>query len=252
MPELRLITGESQPRRGADDGKPATIVVAGGPSTPLDLSVSTTAPAGNGSTPDPAAAALEVLREYEGAYAAGGVPPVPVEDIAESLLDLLIVECDDVRSVPGAPQDRGRLSGMIDPDRSRIWLDRTECRRSPGRRRFTIAHECGHWVLHVLAAQAGFCCRPQDLVEVSAEAKQQLARQEREANAFACELLMPELLLREQARATGCNLSALAERFDVSVPAVRLRLLTLGLLPAWMASVPVAGQPTGRGHGSLR
>ena len=32
--------------------------------------------------------------------------------------------------------------------------------------------------------------------------------------------------------------AALAERFDVSVPAIRLRLLTLGLLPAWMASVP--------------
>ena len=39
---------------------------------------------------------------------------------------------------------------------------------------------------------------------------------------------MPELLVTEQARATGCNLSALAERFDVSVPAIRLRLLLLG------------------------
>lgn len=249
MPDLRLIaSGDTdQMQLTAAQDEPEMIVVDG-KSPIVDASgafaVTST---GNGSKLDPAVAALEVLRAYEGTYGAGGVPPVPVEDIAESLLDLLIVECDDVRSVPGAPQDRGRLSGMIDPDRSRIWLDRTECRRSRGRRRFTVAHECGHWVLHVLGGQAGFCCRPQDVADVSAERKRDLARQEREANVFASELLMPELLMMEQARATGCNFSALAERFDVRVPAIRLRLLTLGLLPTWMASVPVAGEQRGRG-----
>jgi len=247
MPELRVITGGASERMlpSADTGP--EIVIEG------------TAPVGPAATGDPkldpVAAALSVLAEYERTYGADGVPPVPVEDIAESLLDLLIVECDDVRSVPGAPQDRGRLSGMIDPDRSRIWLDRTECRRSRGRRRFTIAHECGHWVLHVLGADCGFCCRPGDIadVAVTAERKRELARQEREANAFASELLMPELLVAQQARATGCNLAAMAERFDVSVPAIRLRLLTLGLLPAWMASVPVVGEQRGaRGRGGRR
>jgi Zn-dependent peptidase ImmA (M78 family) len=99
-------------------------------------------------------------------------------------------------------------------------------------------------VLHVLGADCGFCCRPGDIadVAVAAQRKRELARQERHANAFASELLMPELLVHEQARATGRNLSAMAERFDVSVPAIRLRLLTLGLLPAWMASVPVVGK----------
>jgi Zn-dependent peptidase ImmA (M78 family) len=96
----------------------------------------------------------------------------------------------------------------------------------------------------VLGMNCNFSCRPGDVadVAVAAERKRELARQEREANAFASELLMPELLVHEQARATGCNLSAMAERFDVSVPAIRLRLLTLGLLPAWMASVPVVGK----------
>ena len=60
------------------------------------------------------------------------------------------------------------------------------------------------------------------------------ARARREANAFARELLMPELLVHQQAGATGCNLSLMAKRFEVSVPAIRLRLLTLGLLPTWM------------------
>jgi len=229
MPELRVIDGgaSEQLRLAAETNDPKKIIVM------------PDATAGD-SKLDPVAAALHVLAEYESTYGAEGVPPVPVEDIAESHLDLLIVECDDVRSVPGAPQDRGRLSGMIDPDRSRIWLDRTECRRSRGRRRFTIAHECGHWVLHVLGAECAFCCRPGDVGD-DTERKRELARQEREANLFASELLMPELLVHEQARTTGRNLSAMAERFDVSVPAIRLRLLTLGLLPAWMASIPVVG-----------
>lgn len=232
MPELRVITGgaSEQTQPSAETADAETILVM------------PDAAAADASKLDPVAAALRVLAEYETTYGADGVPPVPVEDIAESHLDLLIVECDDVRSVPGAPQDRGRLSGMIDPDRSRMWLDRTECRRSRGRRRFTIAHECGHWVLHVLGADCGYCCRPGDIADVAAGRKRELARQEREANAFASELLMPELLVHEQARATGCNLSAMAERFDVSVPAIRLRLLMLGLLPAWMASVPVVGK----------
>ena len=73
----------------------------------------------------------------------------------------------------------------------------------------------------------------------------QLRQREAEANAFARELLMPEPLVVEQAAQTGTNLAAMAERFDVSVPAIRLRLLTLGLLPAWMAKVPVAGASAG-------
>jgi len=189
----------------------------------------------------PEQTAIALLRDFEARFAVADALPVPVERIAESLLDLLIEECDDVRSVPGAPTERGRLSGMIDPATQTIWLDRTECARSRGRRRFTIAHECGHWVLHIALADHPVCCRPQDVSEhevADVEKVRQLRRREAEANAFARELLMPEPLVVEQSRATGCNLAALAERFAVSVPAIRLRLLTLGLLPTWMASVP--------------
>ncbi len=189
----------------------------------------------------PEQAAIALLRDFEARFHVADALPVPVERIAESLLDLLIEECDDVRSVPGAPTERGRLSGMIDPATQTIWLDRTECARSRGRRRFTIAHECGHWVLHIALADHPVCCRPQDVSEhevADVEKVRQLRRREAEANAFARELLMPEPLVVEQSRATGCNLAALAERFAVSVPAIRLRLLTLGLLPTWMASVP--------------
>lgn len=179
-------------------------------------------------------AARELLAEFEAHYELGDVPPVPVERIAESLLGLLIEEHPDVRSLPNAPTDLGRLSGLIDPPTKTIWLDRVECANSRGRRRFTIAHECGHWVLHLgRGSGVGVCCRPTDVVDRPALDTAHLAAREREANAFASELLMPEILVTEQARETKGNISALAERFDVSVPAMRLRVQTLGLVAAW-------------------
>jgi predicted transcriptional regulator len=175
-----------------------------------------------------------LLGKFEAHYALDDVPPAPVERIAESLLGLLIEEHDDVRSLPNAPTDLGRLSGMIDPSTKTIWLDRAECEKSRGRRRFTIAHECGHWALHLdRGTSIGVCCRPTDVIDRPALDIGQLAVREREANDFASELLMPEILVTNEARETKGNISALAERFDVSVPAMRLRLQRLGLLAAW-------------------
>lgn len=161
------------------------------------------------------------------------MPPVPVERIAKSYLSLFIEEHDDLRAVPGAPSDQGRLSGMIIPSTRTIWIDRSEAERNPRRRRFTISHEIGHWRMHCPqgAAEVLFDRRG-DIIERDVP---ELPQREREANAFARELLMPELLFRTHAEDTGCNLSALSERFDVSVPLVRLRLRLLGLLPAWMS-----------------
>lgn len=185
-------------------------------------------------TPDPATAAQLLLAEFETHYELGDVPPVPVQRIAESVLGLLIEEHEDIRSLPEAPTDLGRLSGMIEPRTKTVWLDRVECARSHGRRRFTIAHECGHWVLHLDAgAGTGVCCRPADVVDQPEVEVRKLAMREREANNFAAALLMPEILVTEQARVTRGNISALAERFGVSAPAMRVRVESLGLVAAW-------------------
>ena len=126
---------------------------------------------------------------------------------------------------------------MIDPSNMTIWLDRNEAQKYPGRRRFTIAHELGHWQLHVRATDAVIYDRSDDISDVAepTSANKALRRREAEANEFARELLMPELLMREQAAATGCNLAALSERFGVSRPAMILRLKLLRLLPPGMA-----------------
>jgi hypothetical protein len=190
-------------------------------------------------TPEPLAAAQAVLREFEKSFGASDAPPVPVERIARSLLNLYIDEHDDIRSLPNAPDDHGHLSGMLDPDEMVIWIDRSEASRSPGRRRFTIAHEIGHFRMHVPVGGV-FHDRPQDVVELSPQGESTAGesdhrRREREANEFARHLLMPEPLVAEHAEASGFNLPALAERFGVSVPAMRLRLRVLGVLPRYMA-----------------
>lgn len=167
---------------------------------------------------------------------------MPVERIANSLLGLLIEEHDDIRSLPNAPKDQGHLSGMLDaaPTEMVIWVDATEARRSPQRRRFTIAHEIGHFRLHVPLTGGVFADRSEDIRELPRKgdatgALPPLKQREDEADRFARELLMPEMLVTDHAHDTGFNLPALAERFDVSVPAIRLRLRLLGVLPKYMA-----------------
>jgi hypothetical protein len=87
------------------------------------------------------------------------------------------------------------------------------------RRRFTIAHEIGHFVLHPgrLAPERG------GAVNAAWQEK------EREADQFAAELLMPEDLVREAVAEHGDDATRLADRFDVSRQAMQTRLRRLGL-----------------------
>jgi IrrE N-terminal-like domain len=87
------------------------------------------------------------------------------------------------------------------------------------RLRFTIAHEIGHFVLH----------KERALSERGGPTSQHTARLEREADQFAAELLMPEHLVRQAALEHGADPRRLADRFDVSVQAMNIRLRRLGL-----------------------
>ena len=80
----------------------------------------------------------------------GQTLPVPVDDIADSCFGLWVREVEDLRSAPGVPEieeTRG-LSGLLLPSIGEIWVSAPEAREWPGRRRFTISHELGHWCLH--------------------------------------------------------------------------------------------------------
>ena len=151
---------------------------------------------------DPRADALR-LRYHE--LYGGEELPVPVEKIAGDLLGL------DVRV-----SEALEVSGMLLPARREIWLSASE---PESRRRFTLAHELGHWICQCLEGRAApVMCRPKDVSEGADRAL------EREANIFAAELLMPEPTVR----GAFCD-AALSERFGVSDEAMHWRLYSFGL-----------------------
>lgn len=89
----------------------------------------------------------------------GAALPVPVEDIADSHAGLLVRDVDDLRQAPGAPplEPGQSLSGLLLPSLGEIWVNASEALEWPARRRFTIAHELGHWSLHRDADRGVFC-----------------------------------------------------------------------------------------------
>ncbi len=144
--------------------------------------------------------------------------PVPIDAIAVDLLGLSVEEEDGLE-----------VSGMLLPIEEQIWLNGREARQSSGRRRFTLAHELGHWICQYQQGRiAPRYCRT-EMIGVGAGRSL-----EREANEFAAELLMPEALVRREALLFRLNIHALSRRFEVSPPAMKVRLRQLSLLPTYM------------------
>ena len=126
--------------------------------------------------------------------------PVPVENIADSCFGLLIRDVEDMTIAPGAPELREgqSLSGLLLAGPGEIWVNAEEARQWPGRRRFTIGHELGHWVMHRAPGQQSLFCRHAEVDEQEGEPEHDRASEiEREANAFAAAFTMPAHLIRE-------------------------------------------------------
>lgn len=107
------------------------------------------------------------------------------------------------------------------------------------RKRFTIAHELGHFMLHRDdSADTVFVDKDFIVKYRSNKSYSEIElRQEQEANAFAASLLMPkELIFEELSKQRLRNMSEselieeLAEIFDVSIPAMTFRLSNLSIL----------------------
>jgi predicted transcriptional regulator len=164
-------------------------------------------------------AARDLLDRYDRHYDLPRDTPVPVDDIAESLLGLL-VRIDSLE--PG-------VSGMLLVREREIRVSAEECARWPARRPFTVAHEIGHWELHAADIDAPFICRRADIEEAGESDAAAIRRREREANNFAAELLMPEPRVRSKAAEPGRDEESLAAHFGVSGLAMGWRLYNLGL-----------------------
>jgi hypothetical protein len=170
---------------------------------------------------DEVVTAREALGRFCRTYGAI-VPPLDVEELAGSLCRLRVRAADDLGPIAGAVP-AVQLSGVLLPARWEIWVRRDE----PAlRRRFTVAHEIGHHLLH--SDGAAVLCRPSDVETAEGDVR----TREREANRFAAELLMPESLVREAADRDGPDPIALSGPFGVSDVAMGYRLVTLGYLQA--------------------
>jgi Zn-dependent peptidase ImmA (M78 family) len=151
--------------------------------------------------------------------------PTPVEDIARRLGAQITYDSFE-----------GDISGMLyrEDDTAVIGVN---SRHATTRQRFTVAHECGHLLLH--KGQPMFIDRYVRVNLRSGESN----KEEREANAFAAELLMPRALVpveieRIIARFGQPPLSTivaeLARRFRVSEEAMTYRLTNLGMLDPYL------------------
>lgn len=86
------------------------------------------------------------------------------------------------------------------------------------RQRFTVAHEIGHFVLHRDRLERG------DLVDDAMYRSGLSSREETAANRLAADILMPFQLVRSLLSAGIRDPEALANKFQVSVAAIRIRL----------------------------
>jgi Zn-dependent peptidase ImmA (M78 family) len=103
----------------------------------------------------------------------------------------------------------------------------------PNRKRFTLAHEIGHYLLH---AEEGFHIDEKSPIAFRDE-NSGLANDswEVEANQFAAALLMPEKFLREDFRKLSHKsaedaIDDLADKYEVSTQAMSFRVQALKML----------------------
>jgi hypothetical protein len=202
-----------------------------------------------------------LIAEYAQRHGAPVVAPVPVDDILELHLGLTfaienlaaLFRTDGVLGAIWFNEKLVRIDTRLDPSENPPRL---------GRYRFTLAHEIGHWRLHRSyyredpAQAALFDGRGQPAVVCRAGDKK--IPVEWQADTFASYLLMPKALVvaawtewrgnldpvvladlppvhvancRDAANATLDRFSKpLAEKFEVSAEAMRIRLEKLGLL----------------------
>lgn len=154
---------------------------------------------------------MEIIRKHQKSA------PVQVVPIAEALgLNVYRVSSwpDATSGMIARDPERGGASGFS------VYVN---AKHSEVRRRFTIAHEVAHFVLHRdligdgITEDALYRSGLSDAVE-------------REANGLAAEILMPKHLIRQTVRDGLRGLSELAHKFNVSEQAMEFRLINLGLL----------------------
>lgn len=135
------------------------------------------------------------------------------------------IHVEDIAMTQGALVLEGGLSGAearltISPKISFIRVNSNI--RELGRRRFGIAHEIGHLTLHRGHGAIEICSQDDLVLFASSQEK------ERQANAFAASLLMPQQMFAPRCNLTLPSLAAIgrvAQEFEVTLTAAAARFI---------------------------
>lgn len=177
-------------------------------------------------TPTIEAKALKLLQQYSKSEQWDFSLPIPVENIIETELGYTI-DCLDI----GPP----KVLGAISPTQQLIISNEQaegHFQKYPGTYQFTLAHEIGHWSLHLEGYEQpklegispyAFICRDD-----------QKPPEEKQADMFAAALLMPVELIRAEISGNDpfddTFQRELTRKAKVSLTALRFRLANLNYI----------------------
>jgi Zn-dependent peptidase ImmA (M78 family) len=152
-------------------------------------------------------------------------PAVDIKTLAEAQGAIVVEEPNDEQT-----------SGFIFRVAGSPPIIGVNANHSPNRKRFTIAHELAHLVLHI---KSGVHVDYAVMKMRDARASKGTDEEEMEANRFAAEVLMPRSFLEADLAALGPiyaddekAIANLASRYEVSPQAMAIRLSSLNLV--WM------------------
>ena len=148
-----------------------------------------------------------------------------IEDLSSFSIDDLAlcrniyIKEAELRGCEGRLLRAGGLFGIITID-SKI--------REPGRRRFAVAHEIGHFELHSHRNQI-VAFQDNNFLNWY-----KTCREEEEANSFAAELLMPKSIFIKECKNSALGFKSIAQianRFNTSLTSTAIRYVDLGPHP---------------------
>lgn len=174
-----------------------------------------------------------LIGKYEEKYGSISAP-VPVERIAENIADL-VLEWNKIPENPGEIIFAG-----LDPMQKKVIFNERRKKSYDdyeGLYNTVLAHEVGHWVLHVDATDLGL----QSVLPGTGIASKFVYRSmgpskpiEWQAHTFMGYLLLPYKLLRNYIETEDIydwnSLYYLKEKFDVTISALVMRLKRMGLI----------------------
>jgi Zn-dependent peptidase ImmA (M78 family) len=166
------------------------------------------------------AIAIRITRLLDAALGDVARFPVDVVELAKAVGSELRLGAQVVE-VRAAPDLKSFEGGLFHLDNDRWALLYNASLTSPGRIRFTQAHELGHFLVH-RTLQDEFHCSQAEIAGYEAERKQI----EKEADEFASTLLMPVKQFRAVVAGQPIDLDLLSEvskKFGVSFTSAALR-----------------------------